>query len=172
MARVDTAHRLDSSRGRKTGGAASFRLGAAAVLTVAALFGCRTTAPIESLGAMRARMNTSVASGFDLYDGGEYILAARRFHAAADLAIVLDDDASRRRATAGECVSWLRARMLAELADCGRRLEELQSQQRRPDPGVNTLIALGSIAGGHPLPALRLPVAVAPLIRASAEEGR
>jgi hypothetical protein len=154
------------------GGAAAFRLGAAAVVAVAALFGCRTTAPVESLAAMRARMNTSVASGFDLYDGGEYVLAARRFHAAVDLAIVLDDDASRRRATAGECVSWLRARKLAELAECSRRLEDLQTRQRRPDPGVNTLIAMGSIAGGHPLPALRLPVAVAPLIRASAEGGR
>jgi hypothetical protein len=113
-------------------------------------------------------MNTNVASGFDLYDGGEYVLAARRFHSAVDLAVVLDDEESRRRATAGECVCWLRARKLAELAECSQRLEAVQSRQRRPDPGVNTLIALGSIAGGHPLPTLRLPVAVAPVIRASA----
>jgi len=121
---------------------------------------------------MRARLDASVASAFDLYDGGEYVLAARRFHGAVDLAIVLDDDEARRRATAGECVSWLRARELSELAACSERLETLQSRERRPDPGVNTLIALGSIAGGRPLPPLRLPVAVAPVIRASAEGGR
>ncbi len=75
-----------------------------------------------------------------------------------------------RRAMTGECTSWLRARRLGELAECTERLEALQRRQRRSDPGLNTLLAIGAIAGGRPLPPFKVPNAVHPIVRASAME--
>ena len=68
------------------------------------------------------------------------------------------------------CTAWLRARELAELADCTSQLEYLQRHSRRSDPGVNTLIAMGAIAGGRPLPPFRVPNAIQPLLQQAAQE--
>ena len=59
---------------------------------------------------------------------------------------------------------------LGELAECSQRLERLQRRERRSEPGVNTLIALGAIAGQRPPPALRIPNTVEPLFRQTAKE--
>ena len=45
-------------------------------------------------------------------------------------------------------------------------------KRQEADPGVNTLIALGAIAGQRPVPPLRIPRDVQPLLRAASREGR
>ena len=75
-----------------------------------------------------------------------------------------------RKTTTAECAAWLRARRLGELAGCTERLEALQRKGRRSDPGLNTLLAMGAVAGGRPLPPFRVPSAVHPILRASAKE--
>ena len=50
------------------------------------------------------------------------------------------------------------------------RLEFLQRESRHSDPGVNALIALGAVAADRPLPPLKLPHAVGPIVRAATEE--
>jgi hypothetical protein len=137
-------------------------------LSAAALTACATaSAPGPERARARAELRSSLHTGLDLYDGGEFVLAGRRFSDAADRAAILGEDELERRATTAECTCWLRGRRLAELSECSRRLERLQRHARGPDPGVNTLIALGAIAGGRPLPPLKLPRAVAPLLRES-----
>jgi hypothetical protein len=73
-----------------------------------------------------------------------------------------------RKATTAECTAWLRARRLEDLDACAMRLEALQRRERRSDPGLNTLLAIGAIAGDRPLPPFRVPTAVHPIVRASA----
>ena len=75
-----------------------------------------------------------------------------------------------RKTTTAECAAWLRARQLSELDSCGRRLEALHRRERRSDPGLNTLIAMGAVAGQRPLPPFRVPSAVHPIVRAAAQE--
>jgi hypothetical protein len=77
-----------------------------------------------------------------------------------------------RQARAAECTAWLWARRIDRFASCTDRLEGLQRRARHSDPGVNTLIALGAIAGERPPPPLRIPRDVQPLLRAAATEGR
>jgi hypothetical protein len=172
--------RLLSTGGRRTDGAPLRRHGAATVAAVAALIaavgvaaGC-ATGP-TSLGrptptAAQARAN--VTAGLDLYESGEFVLAARRFHVASTQASALHERALEKKAVTGECTAWLRARRLEELAECTARLERLQRRERRSDPGVNTLIALGAIAGQRPPPALRIPNTVEPLFRQTAKESQ
>ena len=57
-----------------------------------------------------------------------------------------------------------------DLAACSERLETLQRKGRRSDPALNTLLAMGAVAGGRPLPPFRVPSAVHPIIRATAKE--
>jgi hypothetical protein len=110
--------------------------------------------------------------GLDLYASGEFVLAARRFAIAGQQASAVGDRDLERRALTGQCLAWLRAHRLPELAHCSESLERAQRRLRRPDPGVNTLVALGAIAGGRPLPPLHLPRSVRPLILGAAGEGR
>lgn len=112
----------------------------------------------------------NVEAGLDLYGSGDYVLAAHRFREAAGGAYNCRDLPMQRKATTAECVSWLRARKLTDFSGCTERLEALHRRERRADPGLNTLLALGSVAGGRPLPPLRVPSAVAPIVRASAKE--
>jgi hypothetical protein len=146
---------------------------AAAIAALTALAACET-APRRSAQEERAaegrRVMEHVRAGLDLYGTGEFALAAPRFHAASLGARGCDDVAMERRTTAAECAAWLRARSLAELAECGARLEDVLRRERRSDPGASTLAALAAIAGGRALPALHVPAALQPLLLASAAE--
>lgn len=139
-----------------------------AVAALTALVACATAGAPGPFPA--ERMRASLDAGLDLYDAGDFVLAARRFREAAARADSLEAPELGRKATAGECVAWLRARQLDELAECSQRLERRQRRARRSDPGVNTLVALGAVAGGRPLPTLRVPGSVRPLIEESARE--
>jgi hypothetical protein len=141
---------------------------AAAVATLASLVACQTPAPPDPERAQRVR--ASVDAGLNLYEAGDYVLAARRFQEAAQGARSGDDLPMERKATTAECAAWLRARRLGELSACSERLEVLQRKGRRSDPGLNTLLAMGAVAGGRPLPPFRVPSAVHPIMRASAKE--
>jgi hypothetical protein len=141
---------------------------AAAVATLAPLAACRTPAPPDPAQARRVR--ASVDAGLNLYEAGDHVLAARRFQEAAEGAHRGGDLPMERKTTTAECAAWLRARRLEELAVCSERLEALQRKGRRSDPGLNTLLAMGAVAGGRPLPPFRVPSAVHPIVRATAKE--
>jgi hypothetical protein len=141
---------------------------AAAVATLAPLAACRTPAPPDPAQARRVR--ASVDAGLNLYEAGDHVLAARRFQEAAQGAHRGGDLPMERKTTTAECAAWLRARRLEELAVCSERLEALQRKGRRSDPGLNTLLAMGAVAGGRPLPPFRVPSAVHPIVRATAKE--
>ena len=126
----------------------------------------RNYGQIRSIHSEQAML--AVESGLDFSTGGDSVLAARRFEEAARGARVCGDLTMERKATTAECTSWLRARRLEDLDACGMRLEALQRQERRSDPGLNTLLALGAIAGDRPLPPFRVPTAIHPIVRASA----
>ncbi len=111
----------------------------------------------------------SIDVGLELYASGELVLAAHRFENASHHASVSGDADLARRAVAAECMAWLRARDLPAFSDCSQRLEGLQREARHADPGVNTLIGLGAIAGDRPLPPLRIPHEVLPVVRAARE---
>ena len=49
-------------------------------------------------------------------------------------------------------------------------LETLHRKEHRADPGLNTLLAMGAVAGGRPIPPFRVPAAVHPMVRAAAKE--
>jgi hypothetical protein len=164
--------------GRIEEGATPRRPGAATAAAVAALTavlvagaGCETVAPAAphtTSAANQAR--AELRAGLGLYETAEYSLAARRFHSGAVEAHAARDRALEKKAVTSECTAWLRARQLTELADCTNRLELLQRRERRSQPGINTLIAFGSIAGQRPLPELRLPTEVQSLVRQAAVE--
>ena len=100
----------------------------------------------------------------------EEVAAGHRFHAAAGGAERCGSLSMERRATQAECTSWLRARRLSEFSECTARLETLHRKERRADPGLNTLLAMGAVAGGRPIPPFRVPAAVHPMVRAAAKE--
>jgi hypothetical protein len=141
---------------------------AAAVATLALLAACQT--PTDPDPALARRVRASVDAGLNLYEAGDYVLAARRFQEAAQGARRGGDLSMERKATTAECTAWLRARRLGDLSSCSERLEVLQRKGRRSDPGLNTLLAMGAVAGGRPLPPFRVPSAVHPIVRASAKE--
>ncbi|MEN8183699.1 MAG: hypothetical protein ABFS46_14315 [Myxococcota bacterium] len=155
--------------GGRTRGRRPPRTAAAAAVAVLALLGCATARVPE--GATRAARSSTLA-GLDLYAAGEFVLAGERFARAAEQATRAGDRRLARKAVTGECLAWLHARRLADLASCTQRLERLQRRARRPDPAVNALVAFGAIAGARPLPPLRIPRSVRPLVRAAAEEPR
>lgn len=165
-----------STRGGGTGsqGERRSRRGVAVALTALALLsGCSATrAPREtaSTGAAES-VRSNTRAGLSLYATGDYALAARRFEQAADEARRCGEPAVERRTRSAECTAWLRARRLPELARCSERLEALQRRAARSNPGVATLIALGAIAGDRPLPGLRMPPGVRPVVKAAAREG-
>jgi len=112
----------------------------------------------------------NIQSGLNLYESGDFVLAAHRFREAGDGARNCRDLAMERKTTTAECTAWLRARRLGELASCTERLEALHRRERRSDPGLNTLVAMGAVAGNRPLPPFRLPSSVHPIVRAAAKE--
>ena len=124
---------------------------------------------VKDPGASRAARSSAEAA-LDLYEAGEYTLAAERFAHASKQAASAREDTLERKSVTGECLAWLHARRLSELAGCSLRLERLQRRARRPDPAANTLVALGAVAGDRALPALRVPTSVRPLVRAAARE--
>ena len=137
-------------------------------VVIAALIGCAQRSPRDAAAART--IAHEIQAGHGLYQSGEYALAATRFQMAADTAGACNDRDTERRARVAECTSWLRARAIESFAACTDQLEGLQRRARYSDPGVNTLLALGAIAGGRPLPGLRLPRAVRPVVRDTAEE--
>ncbi len=138
----------------------------AAACLLAACAGAERRAESRELSARGLR--AELEAGLDLYRAGELAPAALRFRDAGEIAGALRAEETLRRATAAECLAWLRARGVAELSECSLRLERLQQRSRHPDPALNTLVALGAVAGGRPLPALRVPGPVRPLIEALA----
>jgi hypothetical protein len=156
--------------GRRAGGAPARRAAAAgAAAALLAWAGCATPrAPSVSPLEVRAQID----AGLGLYESGEFALAAQRFREAADAAAKIGARATSRGAVTAECAAWMRARRLDELSECTLRLEGLQRRESRADPGVNTLLALGAIAGQRPLPGFRVPQAVHPIVRAAALEER
>ncbi len=126
---------------------------------------CAAPPPAGPSRAMEAQaVRSKLAAGLSLYESGDYAIAAERFAEAAAGAVRCRDDEMERRARAAECASWLRARRIDDFASCTARLQPVQRRARRSDPGVNTLVALGAIAGQRPAPALRVPDRVAPLL--------
>lgn len=132
-----------------------------------ALAACATVPDARRDDALRAALGAAL----DLFEAGEFPLAAERFAQVERRAASGRERELQRKALVGECLSWLHAQRLQALADCSERLERSQRRARRPDPAVNTLVALGAVAGGRPLPALRVPGSVRPLVQAAAQEG-
>lgn len=172
MGFAGAALRHTSDGGKKRGGARLRWRRAAAASAVAALMplvACQTTpAPAPDPEAARQVME-NVRSGLTLYESRDFVLAAHRFNEAAAGARNCQDLSMERRTTTAECTSWLRARRLPELASCTERLEALHRRERRSDPGLNTLLAMGAIAGHRPLPPFRVPSAVHPIVRKAAQ---
>jgi hypothetical protein len=138
-------------------------------LLASAALGLSACSGVRDPDASRAARGTAEAA-LDLYEAGEFILAAERFSRASMQAAYAREGTLERNSVTGECLSWLHARRLQELAECTRRLEALQRRARRPDPGVNTLVGLGAVAGHRPLPPLRIPTSVRPMVKAAARE--
>ena len=136
------------------------------VSVVLVLASCATVRDPDASRAARR----SAEAAIDLYEAGEFVLAAERFAQAARRASSAREESLERKSVTGECLAWLHARRLPELAGCTRRLEALQRRARRPDPAVNTLVALGAVAGRRALPPLRIPPSVRPLVQAAARE--
>jgi hypothetical protein len=162
------------NRGRNSGGAVLRRRRAAVASAVVALglplAACQSTPPSSPDPDEARRVRADVDGGLNLYDAGDYVLAAHRFHAAAEGAQRCGSLSMERRATQAECTSWLRARRLAEFSSCTGRLETLHRREHRADPGLNTLLAMGAVAGGRPIPPFRVPAAVHPMVRAASKE--
>lgn len=177
MRRVGWPLRRISFGGRSAGGGAARRHRAATAAAVAALIavvgitaGCETVTTSVQTPSLLARAHANVAAGLDLYEAAEFAVAADRFHSAAAQARAARDRTLEKKAVTAECTARLRARALADLAECTSRLERLQRRARRSEPGVNTLVALGAIAGQRPLPTLRIPNTVQSLVQAAAVE--
>ena len=136
----------------------------AIVMAVATLFACATGPPPGT----QAAHAEAVRAGLDLYEGGEFVIAARRFEDASHEAGFLRDRQGEKRALAAACTSWLRARRLAEFARCTDGLEHMHRRANRAEPGLAALLALGAIAGERELPPFRVTRDAAEVIRASA----
>ena len=157
-----------SARGESTGAGRAPAAAATAVAALSVLMACASGPPPDEARAVRA----DVDAGLGLYEAGDFELAARRFRSAADGAERCGDRGLQMQAVTAECTAWLRARRSAEFAACTGRLEPLHARRSRSDPGVKTLLALGAVAGGRPLPSQRIPGAVRPLVSEAAEASR
>lgn len=116
-------------------------------------------------------MDRAIRAGLDLYESGEYVLAARRFEDAASEAQGLRDVRTEKRALIAQCTSWLLARRISEFGQCTDRLEHLHRRADRAEPGIGTLLALGAIADERKSPPFRIAPEAAPLLRATRAEG-
>jgi len=178
MTAFDHALRRFSFGGKSAGGVAPGRRPAATVSAVAAVLvffsgvvGCVNTPSAPSRGtSYAASARSNLSAGLGLYESSEFTLAARRFETAAQQARAAGEGELEKEAVTAECAAWLRARNRAELAECTPHLEYLQRHSRHSDAGVNTLIAMGAIAGEHPLPSLHLPTVIQPLLQQAAQE--
>ena len=174
MGLAGTSLRRISTGGRKSGGAMLRRRRVAIAAVIAALVpvfaACETTPPAMPDPEEARRVRADVEGGLNLYDAGDFVLAAHRFRSAAEGAERCGSLSMERRATQAECTSWLRARRLGDFSDCTQRLETLHRREHRADPGLNTLLAMGAVAGGRPIPPFRVPAAVHPIVRAAAKE--
>ena len=166
-----------TTRGGVPGSAAERHRAAAARAAALCLlllggFGC--AAPPPPTPAPEPRLDgeayRAARAALDLYAAREYALSARRFGVALRLAEDAGDDRLAREVLVGSCMSWLEVRQPEPLAACTARLAEVRRQETRRDPGLNTLIALGSIAGSRPLPPFAHPDGVRPVLRAAAGE--
>ena len=175
---ADTLLRRTSTGGRRVAGSISRRRWAAIVTAIAALVplsaflsACESP-PRQTVRdpAEARRVMEDIESGLDLYDDGDFVLAAQRFSSAAEGARRCEDPVMERKTTTAECTSWLRAGRMEAFGACTARLEALHRVGRRSDPGLNTLLSMGAVAGGRPLPPLRVPSAVHPMVRAAAQE--
>jgi len=167
MRDVGVGLRLAKNGGLQSAGALRRGRRAAIACAVAALFACATGG-----GAVDgvARLERANAAGLDLYDAGEYRVAARRFQDAGREARALRDRDAEKRAVTAECAAWLRARALGELSDCTDRLGSLHRHARRAAPGLGALLSVGAIAGQRPLPLYRVSPEVAPVLRAASDD--
>lgn len=170
--RFGASLRTSESGGRSARGAPLRGTAAAlAAAVLCALTACQTwDAGVPASRVSPFEVQADVDAGRDLYASGEFNMAARRFRSAAAGASALRDRAVQRDAVTAECVSWMRARALDQLSECTQRLERLQGRHVRTDPGVNTLMAMGAIAGRRPLPPFRIPQAVHPIVRTAGKE--
>ena len=161
--RPDLPGSRPNSPGITPDGVTSRRLGSATALLVAVLL-----APVACTGSYTRsdwRPEASgqadrIEAGLDLYQVGEFVMAARRFGEVATAAGRDGDFATLKRARAAQCAAWLRARRLEDFDHCTARLETLQRRERRSDPGLNVLLAMGAIAGNRPPPPFKIPNAV------------
>lgn len=115
-------------------------------------------------------MRANIDSGLALYEAGDFVLAAQRFREAAIGARNCGSLPMERKATTAACTALLQARLLDEFGACTERLEGLHRRERRSDPGLNTLLAMGAVAADRPIPPFRVPSAVHPIVRAAAKE--
>jgi hypothetical protein len=147
------------------------RAATAALVAAVALVGCVTT-NVDADGVAQAELRSRLDTGLALYGDGEYAVAAPHFARAAQIAQQCGERDLEARARAAECAAWLRAREVDHFAACSERLGVVQRRLRRSDPGRNTLVALGAVAGRRPLPDLRVPDNVRPLLQDVAREFR
>jgi hypothetical protein len=149
---------------------AATAIAVAALCAVAVACASGRPRPTTHLPDNVAAARSNLSAGLALYESADYTLAARRFELAGRQARAARDHELTKQAVTAACTAWLRARALPELADCTSQLEYLQRHSRRSDPGINTLIAMGAIAGQRPLPPFRVPNSVQPLLRQAAQE--
>jgi len=166
MRAVGTELRLAVNGGTGPGGGLRYWPRVAIAAAVATLFACAGPNPPGL-----SRMQRSLEAGLELYDTGEYTLAAARFGEASRQARTLRQPEAAKRALAASCVSWLRAGRRLRFAGCTERLEEMQRRARRAEPGIGALLALGAIAGERELPPYRVDPAVYRVIRDAARGG-
>jgi hypothetical protein len=162
---MQRAHPCRLARRRRAGLAGS-EVSTLVVAVSLATLACATT----QAGRITGPLPPSVEAGLELYEQGEYERAGARFREAVAVAEARGDRELELRATTAECTAWLAARRLAELAECGERLERQARRERRSDPGVNTLVAMAAIAGERPLPSLRTPAEVRSVLRQAVRE--
>ena len=122
-------------------------------------------------GSGLAPLERSLREALAFYDAGEYARAARGCRDAGNRARLLRRSQERCAALVAECTAWLRAERMTEFGSCTGRLAALEGRGGGRDRAVNTLIALGAIADGRPVPAARVPAPVDRMIRKAAGEG-
>lgn len=171
MSNVGAGHWLARIGGTEPAGAFRRWRGVATAAAVATLFACAHAPPPEIPSGSSERMDTAIRAGLDLYDSGEYELAARRFEDAGQEARKLRQPAIEKRALMAQCTSWLLARRNAEFGRCSDRLEHMHRRANRAEPGLGTLLALGAIADERRPPPFRIAPEVAPLLRATRAAG-
>ena len=170
MRAVGTELRLAKNGGTGPGGGLRYWPRVAIAVAVATLFASVFACAAPPPPGL-SRMQRSLDAGLELYDAGEYTLAAARFGEASRQARFVRRPEAAKRALAASCVSRLRAGAREQFASCTETLEGMQRRARRVEPGVGALLALGAIAGERKLPPYRVDPAVYRVIRSAARGG-